>query len=374
MVDLVVAASVAVVPLVVAATHPGGPPFAVDVVASVVAFVLTLLRRRAPLQVFAVAVVAGVLSQVPDPDYVVLQVVVCLALYSVASTHSRRTAWTAWFVAAGALFVTATIFAAGARFDAAESLQPIVWTGLAAALGDAVRSQRAYIGAMRERAERAEQALEEEARRQVVEERLRIARELHDVVAHQIAVINVQAGVAGHSVRDDPAAAEEALTHVRRGASAVLDELGGILSVLRQTDDPATSVAPLPRLDQLDELIADFAKVGLDIDWHTSGARRSVAPAVGLAAYRIVQESLTNAHRHGDGPRARLRVDYRPDALVIDVVNDTKADVSANGRQGHGIVGMRERVIAAGGRIDVGPTRDGRFRVHVTLPVAEALR
>jgi signal transduction histidine kinase len=156
-----------------------------------------------------------------------------------------------------------------------------------------------------------------------------------------------------------------------------LDELGGILSVLRQTDDSATSatsVAPLPTLDQLDELIADFAKVGLDVDWHTSGARRSVAPAVGLAAYRIVQESLTNAHRHGRGPRVHLRVDHRPDALVIDVVNDITADVAASGRQGHGIVGMRERAIAAGGRIDVGPTRDGRFRVHVSLPVAGALR
>jgi signal transduction histidine kinase len=257
----------------------------------------------------------------------------------------------------------------------------VAWAGVATAVGDAVRSRRAYRTAMRERAaameeraERAEQALEEEARRQVVEERLRIARELHDVVAHHIAVINVQAGVASHLVRDDPAGAEAALAHVRRGAGSVLDEMSGILSVLRRPDDPTTpSTDPLPTLDQLEQLIANFTGVGLDVEWRTSGARRDVAPAVALAAYRIIQESLTNAHRHGRTPRAGLRVDYRPDALVVEVVNDARADLPATGRRGHGIIGMRERVAAAGGTIDVGPTGDGRFRVHATLPLAGEL-
>jgi signal transduction histidine kinase len=371
LIDLAVAASVATAPLVVTAADPGRAGLGVDlldVVASAVAFVVILLRRRAPLHVFAVALAAGVVSQIPDPDYVVLQVAVCVVLYTVASTHSRAVAWAAWFVAAGSLFVTATIFASGPWYDA-ESVQLIAWTGIAAAVGDAVHSQRAYIAAMRERAERAEHALEEEARRQVVEERLRIARELHDVVAHHIAVINVQAGAAAHLVRDDPTAAEEALAHVRRGAHSVLDEFSGILSVMRQPDDPAASTDPLPTLDQLDRLIADFRSVGFDVEWHTAGARHDVSPAVGLTAYRIIQESLTNAHRHGPSPRACLRVDYTADSLSIEVLNTMAAEPPTGQRPGHGIIGMRERVVAAGGTIDVGPTRDGRFHVRATLPL-----
>jgi signal transduction histidine kinase len=305
-----------------------------------------------------------------------------LALYTVASTSSRRTAWTAGAAVAGVLFVTAVIATPGPRitspgpgFDG-ENLELIAWAGVATAVGDAVRSRRAYLiarqeraAALEERAERAERALEEEARRQVVEERLRIARELHDVVAHHIAVINVQAGVATHLVRDDPDGAEAALAHVRRGANLVLDELSGILSVMRRPDDPTTSIDPLPTLDQLDDLIADFSGVGLEVEWQTSGTRQPVAPAVALAAYRIVQESLTNVHRHGRSPHACLRVDYTPDTLSVEVLNDVAEDRPTTRRRGNGIIGMRERAAAAGGTLDVGPTADGRFRVYATLPV-----
>jgi len=336
---------------------------------------LIVLRRRASLPVLAVALVAGVWSLVPDDDQGVLRVAACLALYTVASTCSRRTAWTAGAVSAASLFVTAAITSAGSWYDG-DNLELIAWTGVATAIGDAVRSRRDYVvahqeraAALRERAERAEQALAEEARRQVVEERLRIARELHDVVAHHIAVINVQAGVATHLVREDPVAADEALAQVRRGAKSVLDELGGNLSVIRRPDDPSDPIDPLPTLDELDRLIADFASVGLDIEWHTSGGRRRVAPAVSLAAYRIIQESLTNAHRHSRSPRAVLRVEYRPNELCVEVLNDAAEVRSPTGRRGHGILGMRERVAAAGGTIDVGPTSDGRYRVRATLPL-----
>ena len=223
---------------------------------------------------------------------------------------------------------------------------------------------------MEERAERAERTLEEEARRQVVEERLRIARELHDVVAHHIAVINVQAGVATHTLRDDPAGAEAALVHVRQGGRSVLDELAGILSVLRQPGDQPASIEPLPTLDQLDQLVATFTAVGLDVEWRTSGAHRPISPTLALAAYRIIQESLTNAHRHGRGSRARLRLDYHPDTLRIEVTNDTATNNDEHRvRPGHGITGMRERVTATGGTFDAGRMPDGRFRVRATLPL-----
>jgi signal transduction histidine kinase len=374
LVDLAIATSISVVLLVAEAFdvgEVGATLDAVDFVTCAIASALILLRRFAPIPVLVVALIAGVWSLVPDDDQVVLRVAACLALYTVASTSSRRTAWTAGAVAAGALFLTATITNPGPWFGG-DNLQMIAWTGVATAVGDAVRSRRAYLIARQERAiaqqERAEQALEDEARRQVIEERLRIARELHDVVAHHIAVINVQAGVAAHLLRDNPAGAEEALTHVRRGAKTVLDELSGILSVMRRPDDPTTLTDPLPTLDQLDRLIAGFTGVGLEVEWHTTGVRQPVAPAVALAAYRIVQESLTNAHRHGRGPRVCLRVDYHPDTLSIEVLNDA-ADNPTTERRGHGIIGMRERVAAAGGTIDVGPTSDGRFRVDVTLPL-----
>jgi signal transduction histidine kinase len=378
-VDLAIASVVAVVPLVVEATDArglGATLDAIDVASSAVAFALILLRRRAPFAVLVAAVTAAIWSQVPADDQIVLQVAAFLALYTVASTSSRTIAWTAGTVAAAALFLTATITTPGPWHDG-ENLEQIAWMVVATAVGDAVRSRRAYVTAMQERAaalqeraERAEEALEEEARRQVVEERLRIARELHDVVAHHIAVINVQAGVATHLMRDDPTGAEEALAHVRRGVSRVLDEISDILSVLRQSDDPTTSTDPLPTLDQLDRLIASFTSVGLEVEWHTAGARQPVAPAVELAAYRIVQESLTNAHRHGRGPRACLRVAYAPHMLSVEVLNDADPDRRTGGRPGHGIIGMRERVAAAGGTIDVGTTTDGRFRVHATLPVS----
>jgi signal transduction histidine kinase len=383
--DLAIATIVVVGALVFEATDAGevGATLdAVDVVACAVAFALILLRRRAPLPVLVVAVIAGAWSLVPDDGQVVLQVATFLALYTVASTSSRRTAWTAGAAVAGVLFVTAVIATPGPQitspgpgFDG-ENLELIAWAGVATAVGDAVRSRRAYLiarqeraAALEERAERAERALEEEARRQVVEERLRIARELHDVVAHHIAVINVQAGVATHLVRDDPDGAEAALAHVRRGANLVLDELSGILSVMRRPDDPTTSIDPLPTLDQLDDLIADFSGVGLEVEWQTSGTRQPVAPAVALAAYRIVQESLTNVHRHGRSPHACLRVDYTPDTLSVEVLNDVAEDRPTTRRRGNGIIGMRERAAAAGGTLDVGPTADGRFRVYATLPV-----
>ncbi|OWY61623.1 hypothetical protein B7486_62800, partial [cyanobacterium TDX16] len=267
---------------------------AVDVATCAGAAALILLRRRAPLTVLVVSVIAAVWSLIPDEDPGVLRVAAFLALCSVASTSDRRTAWTAGAATAAVLYVTAAITSPGPWYDG-ENLELLAWTGVATATGDAMRSRRTShlarqerAAALRDRAERAEQALEEEARRRVIEERMHIARELHDVVAHHIAVINVQAGVAAHLLRDDPTGAQEALAHVRRGASSVLDELSSLLSVMRQPDEAATATDPLPTLDDLPHLVADFATVGLEIEWCTTGAPTPVAPTIDLAAYRII--------------------------------------------------------------------------------------
>lgn len=351
---------------------------AVDIATCAGAAALILLRRRAPVPVLVVAVIAAVWSLVPDDDQGVLRAAAIVTLYTVASTSDRRSAWTAGAATAAALYATAAITSAGPWYEG-ENLELIAWAGLATAAGDAVRSRRAYhlarqerASALRDRAERAEQALAEEARRQVIEERLRIARELHDVVAHHIAVINVQAGVAAHLLEEHPAGAAEALAHVRRGAASVLDELSGILNVIRQPDEATPTTDPLPTLDDLPGLIDDFATVGLETEWHTADAPRPVAPAIGLAAYRIIQESLTNAHRYGADGRATLQLTYASDALHIEVVNDIDAEPAVAARRGHGTLGMRERVAAAGGTIRIGPTPDGRFRVDATLPTERA--
>ena len=226
--------------------------------------------------------------------------------------------------------------------------------------------------AIEERARRAEYTREEEAQRRVIEERLRIARELHDVVAHHIAVIHVQAGVVGHLMTEQPEAAQQALGHVRHASRTVLDDLGGLLDVLRQPDDPVTPTDPTPGLDRLGSLVDSFAASGLQVDWQLTGTPQALPSAVDLVAYRLVQEGLTNAHKHGTGS-ATLGVCFEPDNVAINIVNPSAAEPAPEGERpgtGHGLVGMRERARAVGGSVRAVAHSDGTWRVTALLPVA----
>lgn len=233
--------------------------------------------------------------------------------------------------------------------------------GFAAAAGDGTRSREAYVAAIIERARRAEEGRDAEARRQVAEERLTIARDLHDVVAHQIAVINLQAGVASQALRSRPDDAERSLITIREAARTVLSEIGSLLQVLR-TSDPRVDQPdsrPVPGLAQLVELVADFDRGGLRVDQRVLGTPVPLDPAADAAAYRIVQEGLTNAHKHGSDASALLQIEYSPLGVEINVTN-TVPVVPARGRRasaGHGLVGARERAHAVGGelRTDLGP-------------------
>jgi signal transduction histidine kinase len=245
----------------------------------------------------------------------------------------------------------------------------VAWVCLAAAAGDAVRSRRAYVAAVEERARRAEESREVEARRRVVEERLRIARELHDVVAHHIAMISVQAGVATHVLRAQPDAAAQALAHIRQASRTVLEELSVMLSVMRQSSESSAPTEPAPSLERLDELVGTFHTAGLAVEFELSGQPRALPPTVDLTAYRVVQESLTNVHKHGGGARARVEVGFAPDQLRIDIRNvGGKVAATPNGT-GHGLLGMRERATAVGGSLSAGPTDAGEFRVRAVLPL-----
>jgi signal transduction histidine kinase len=208
------------------------------------------------------------------------------------------------------------------------------WTGLARwrwppsrwARPPATRSAAAASSSSRSRTGRAgpEEALEQEAGRRVADERLHIARDVHDLVAHHIAVVNVQAGVAAHVLADRPDAAREALGHVTEASRAALDELGSLIGVLRGSDESApstpTTTAPTPGLADLERLVAAAEVTGLRVDREVVGAPRELPPAVDVSAYRIVQEALTNAGRHGAG-RARLILTYAPQQLEIEIRN-----------------------------------------------------
>lgn len=225
-------------------------------------------------------------------------------------------------------------------------------------LGLWVASRRA---ALRDSAER--------ARRAVDAERLRIARELHDVVAHTMATINVQAGVAAHVIDQQPDQAARALEAIRQASKEGLRELRGILNVLRQADEDDDR-SPAPRLAQLEALVENATRAGLPTSVEVQGRVRALAPTVDLTAYRIVQESLTNVMRHAGPTTARVTLSYADDELEVEILDGGPGRVDgAPPGAGHGIAGMRERAEAVGGTLTAGPRPEGGFRVQARLPL-----
>jgi signal transduction histidine kinase len=342
-----------------------------EVAFSVVVCAAVAVRRRWPLTVLAVCTAATALSVAMNSARGLSTLAVVIAVYTVAATTNRiiaviAGAFTALVLVAGALWSTA-----GPVLDPGKVVLAL-WSGLAAAVGDAVRSHRDYVLAVEERARRAEQSREEETRRRLAEDRLRIARDLHDIIAHHIAVINVQAGVAGHVLGSDPAGAQEALSHVRRASRTVLDELGTVLGVLRQTEEAAAPTEPVPTLGRMQELIDSFRGAGLHVTWRRSGQTHPLPAPVDLAAYRLLQEALTNVHKHG-GDAAQVRLSYHPQDVTIEVENeapDRRPGRSTAGT-GHGLIGMRERVSAVGGTMQAGPRPGGGFCVRAVLPAGQ---
>ena len=267
------------------------------------------------------------------------------------------------------VFVVCIVILVTRRFFGPELLAGLAWPTLAVAAGDAVRSRREAMAAAVDRAERAERSRDEETRRRVAEERLHIARELHDVIAHRIAVVNVQAGVAAHLMRADPDSADVALATVRSSARVVLDELTDMLGLLRTDSDSVAPVHPTPTLDDVPALVATFSAAGLSVAYETTGETRPVTAPVGLAMFRTVQEALTNAHKHGDGA-ARVRVVTGPNDIQIAIENRTRPDSAGSDGSGFGLIGMRERVHAVGGTVTTTGQPSGLFAVHARFPLS----
>ena len=234
-------------------------------------------------------------------------------------------------------------------------------------IGVAMRNRRLYQEQLEQRADLLAREHQEAAARAIADERLRIAQELHDVVAHSMGVIAVQAGVGSHVIETDPAEAKRSLDAISVTSRTTLAEIRRLLGVLRADGDGA-AYAPAPGLADLDRLVADIRAAGVGVDVVTEGTPHEVPPGVDLTAYRIVQEALTNVLKHAGPARAAVTVGYEPDAITLEVVDDGRG---INGRAtegGHGLLGMRERVAVYGGTLDAGPRVGGGFRVAARLP------
>lgn len=328
-----------------------------------------VFRRRAPMTVLALTGSFSIVECVTGDPRAPVAMSAVIALFTVASATDRPTAWRVGLLTMTVL-TAAAMLGGPLPWYAQENLGIFAWTGIGATAGDAVRSRRAFVQAIRDRAEKAERTREEEARRRVAEERLRIARDLHDVVAHHIALVNVQAGVAAHVMDKRPDQAKEALAHVREASRSALNELRATVGLLRQSGDPEAPTEPAPGLDRLDELVGTFRSAGQHVEVARADSDTTLPAAVGLAAYRVIQEALTNVQKHA-GTEAKAEVSVvrvGPNIEITVLDNGAGEDEPADGG-GHGLLGMRERVTALRGTLTTGPRYGGGFRVHAILPV-----
>ncbi len=335
-----------------------------DVVAGVGAFVLLALRSRWPRVLFAIAAVSLAVFVLAYERPTLLMFTALVLLSTVCVRLERWPAVGLGALCGAGLYWVGLYVSNTDEPGDARAVIFIAWAAVAVGVADAARSWRRAQEAADAELRSALLATEAQTRQHVSEERLTIARELHDLLAHNLSVMNVQTGAALHLLRDDPDGAERSLTAARDAGKNVLDELRELLSVLRHDDGDEALTSSLPTIEQLPELVETMRSAGLDVQWTRSGAPQPLAPAVSLASYRIVQEALTNAAKHGPG-LADLVTDWGVDRLAIRVTNPL---TSASGDGfGHGLIGMRERAVANGGRLTVAEA-DGMFVVNAWLP------
>ena len=375
---------VGVAVLVLAASAAGvGPPWIVsprplDAVAvglvGVVAGALAL-RRRYPISVLVVlnaVALAWAAAGYPGRWIVLAPLLGC---YTLAALRGWR-----WGLAGAVGTALSALVAIRVAFGAAEppggTAGIAVWmAATAGAAGTAVGYYRALLVATRAQLAREAQTREEQARRRAVEERLRIARELHDVFGHTMATISVQAGVGIHLLKTRPGQAVAALTTIKQISDQALTDVRTILGVLRADNDPDQPRTPRGGLDQLDALLDPVRTAGVQPQLTVHGSARPLPAAVDLAAYRIIQEALTNVLRHARARTVQLDLRYEPSQVVIRIRDDGSAaspgQAGTNGQDGHGISGMRERALALSGQFTAGPHPDGGFQVRCALPTQD---
>jgi signal transduction histidine kinase len=356
-----------------ARAHGQSPKLQLDAFAVLLLAVPPLLlplRLRYPLQVLvftvACALVYGLIGYPDGPIFLALGT----AYFTVA-----RLGYRAWAIGSllvgyiGLIWLPPLVGTPGEKLGYGSVLGALAWMLVIFAAGEIVRTRARFF-------EQFEKSREEERQRQVADERLRIARELHDVLAHSVSLINVQAGVALHLIDERPEQAREALTNIKAASAETLREMRSVLGVLRGVDEAAPR-SPAPSLSRLDSLIASASAAGLDVSSSVSGPVAALPAGVDVAAYRIVQEALTNVARHaGQSASARVVVGYADDAVTVQVDDDGAGSAPAveSPGAGAGLVGMRERVTALGGSLEARPRPGGGFRVRAVLPTGEPAR
>jgi signal transduction histidine kinase len=337
-------------------------------------------RWRSPAGVLAVVMAGCVLYFALGYPYGPAWVALVVAFWTAVTGGARRAAWITAFAGLAAYFLLADLVDRGAPVaTVATIVAHLGWLLVVLAVAEGAT-------ATRQRRQAAERSRAEEARRRAGEERMRIARELHDVLAHNISLINVQAGVALHLMDEQPGQSRSALVAIKQASNDALGELRSVLDVLRQGDE-APPRSPASGLAHLDSLVAGAEATGLAVRSRVVGTPRPLPPGTDLAAFRIVQESLTNVTRHAGAATATVRIAYGPGELTVQVDDDGKASDKGlesafgrrgtdsdrpdgpSGRSGNGIRGMRERAAALGGELEAGPRPGGGFRVRARLPL-----
>jgi signal transduction histidine kinase len=320
-----------------------------------------LWRRRYPVQVLLVVYALLSTYFALGGPYGPVFISLMIALFNAVVHGPRLFAWTGGYGASLVLFFVLGVTRHDAPFTWTGAGAIFAWISLLMGLGELAKARR-------DRAEQAAAAKAEQDRRQASEERLRIAREVHDVLAHHVSLINVQSGVALHLIDEQPEQAREALTAIKQSSKEVLVELRNILGVLRDVDRAAPR-HPVASLDQLDRLLERMRTAGLPVELTVVGEERPVPKGVDAAALRIVQESLTNTYRHAGPTSATVTLSYLPGELHVQVEDEGRGETDGPSvGTGNGLTGMRQRAEALEGTFEAGARPGGGFRVLATFP------
>ncbi|WP_407563239.1 sensor histidine kinase [Streptomyces sp. 184] len=359
------------------------PPPAAAYLIAVASCAVLPVRHRAPLAALAATTAVGLLvpplGLLLSPPIMAPAVIAAYA-YALHARTELRAAGVVSVASAALLLATTPWFEDLSWQDASRMGSVAAFPLVAGVLGHSAHNRRAYLSAVEERARRAEKSRESEARRRVAEERLRIARELHDLVAHQITLANAQATVAAHLFDSRPEQTRKSLAELIQTTGDALDDLRATVGLLRQSGDASEPAEPAPGLSRLPTLLESFGRAGLAVSLDQEGPARPLPPGVDLTAYRIVQEALTNVTKHAGTGSARVRLVWNRDRVTITVADDgggggegaRTAPAAGERAPGYGLIGMRERATAVGGRLSAGSRPEGGFLVSTELPLPPA--
>jgi signal transduction histidine kinase len=344
------------------------PGAMLSLVASGALFASARYPRTATVVAICCEAAACAVGYLPTP-LLLAPLIGCLYRLTVLSGRKATAWWTG--IAVGAV-ILGGVFSGGNPTGGAMLLRTVgvaLWLLPAVFAGRMTRTQHAYLQMVQVRAEDAERNRDDDVRRRLSEERLRIARDLHDVVAHHLAVANAQAGTAAHLLAKRPEQVGELLAGLGRSTSAALRELKATVALLRNPGDDPPGTTPAPGLDRLPELIEACRAVGIQVTVRTDGTPRRLPALVELTVFRIVQEALTNVTKHAVRPDVTITLAYQEDTFSAHVLNTTARPGPA-GTGGYGLIGMRERANAVGGSVSAGPTGHNEYAVSLTIPLA----